>query len=85
MSEPSAKYNGQSPTLPTFPEWLEMMRRQGWAGGNGGGWIRASSTPKKTTFSFMTNDEAMEFFRAGETPPPIDWEDLPFSEPVGES
>jgi len=85
MSEERAVYNwehrGQSPSNPPYSAWLKIMRRQGWAGGNGGGWIRVSSTPIET----MPNDEAMEYFRKGETPPPMDWEDLPFSEPVGES
>ena len=70
---------GQSPSNPPYSEWLKIMRADGWSDGSAGvGWIRVSSTPIEN----MPNDEAMEFFRKGETPPPMDWEDLPFSEAV---
>ena len=79
----------QSPSNPPYSAWLKIMRADGWNEGSAAaGWSRTSvwweGETRHSHIEILTDDAIKEYFRKGETPPPLDWEDLPFSEPVGE-
>ena len=57
--------------MPSYSEWYDKVDKAGWALHTiADGWIHDESEDH-----YSVND-MMEFFRAGETPPPIEWEDV---------
>jgi len=70
MSEPKAVYETPAP-LPSYSEWVGMMEARGYFEMWSRRWL---NDDEKTMFN---QDEAMEFFRRGETPPPIEWDNIP--------